>query len=93
MKSLFSMYSPRLPNYLVYMLQSCEYQAMPYLKWLLRVRDFSTVMHRRQLDNTKRAKLLLLALRIGILSEIAIGIVLIILNFALKLPGLWALFP
>ena len=84
------MYSPRLPNYLVYMLQSCEYQAMPYLKWLLRVRDFSTVMHRRQLDNTKRAKLLLLALRIGILSEIAIGIVLIILNFALKLPGLWA---
>lgn len=84
------MYSLRFPNYLVYMLQSSEYQARPYLKWLLRTKDFSAVMHRRELDQTRYAKMLLLSLRVGILIEILLGIILIILNFALSLPGLWA---
>ena len=90
MKSLLSMYSLRFPNYLVYMLQSSDYQAGPYIKWLLRVRDFSTVMHRRQLDPTEYAKMLLLGLRIGMILEIVAGLVLIALNFLLSLPGLWA---
>jgi UDP-N-acetylmuramoyl-tripeptide--D-alanyl-D-alanine ligase len=90
MKSLFSVYSWRFPTYLVYMLQSCEYQAKPYFDWLWRTKDFSSVMHRRQLDLTRYAKMLLLSLRLGMLIEIIIGIVLIVLNFALSLPGLWA---
>jgi UDP-N-acetylmuramoyl-tripeptide--D-alanyl-D-alanine ligase len=75
---LISMYLPSYPTVLVYMLQSAEYKYGPYLKWVWRTKDFRTVMKRRTLEPTRPAWLLLLALRLGILLQIAAGIVLII---------------
>lgn len=65
MKGLLSLYSRRYAVTLVYMLQSVEYQAGPFLRWYWRVVDFRTVMHRRTLRRTKAARLLLLALHVG----------------------------
>jgi len=72
------------------MLQSCEYRSVPYLKWLWKVRDFSAVQHRRKLDNTAYARMLLLFIRLGILLEVVIGILVIVLGSIFGLPGAWA---
>src|SRR5665213_3673633 len=74
---LISMYLPSYPIVLVYMLQGSEYHVGPYLKWLWRTKDFSTVMKRRQLDRTRPARLLLLALRLGMVLQIIGGLTLI----------------
>lgn len=80
MSALFSLYSRRYPTVLVYMLQSTEYETGPYLKWYWQTNNFSAVMYRRTLHRTKAARMLLLALRLGILAEIIAGLTLI---------GLW----
>lgn len=90
MKPLTSLYSYRYPAVIVYMLQSCEYRVLPYLKWLWRTRDFSTVRNRGNLKRTKYARLLLYILSAGIIIQIAIGLVLIILGIADHLAGYWA---
>ena len=72
-----SIYLPSYPRALVYMLQSTEYQIEPYLDWVWRTHDFRAVMKRRKLQPTRAAKLLLLALSLGILLQIGIGIWLI----------------
>ncbi len=87
MRQLRSLYSRSYPGVLVYMLQSSEYQTGPYLKWLHRTKDFSTVMKRRALDPTKRARLLLLALRLGILTQIVTGILLVHVGLTHQLTG------
>ena len=46
------------------MLQNTEYRLGNYLKWLHRTTDFSIVMKRRQLDMTKKVRLLLAVLRV-----------------------------
>ncbi len=74
MKSLASLYSLRYPSALVYMLQNVEYEAWPYLKWYWRVPDFRTVMYRRTLDRTGAARLLLLALRLGMAVQLVVGL-------------------
>lgn len=76
-RSLFSLYSWRLPTVLVYMLQNTEYQAGPYLKWFWHTAHFERVMYRRTLDRTRAARLLLLALRLGVVAEIAAGLLLV----------------
>lgn len=75
--ALFSRYSWRYPSALVYMLQNTEYQAKPYLVWYWKTRNFSRVMYRRQLDKTRAARLLLLALRIGMALQIIAGLLLL----------------
>ena len=75
-RGLLSLYSPRYPTVLTYMLQSTEYRAGPYLAWFWRTNDFSRVMYRRTLDRTRAARLLLLALRFGMLLQIAAGLTL-----------------
>lgn len=89
MKPLTSIYSYRFPATLTYMLQSTEYQTKPYLKWLWRTRDFSKVQHRRQLDQTDYAKMLVLFLKLGMLFEIISGIILISVSLAFHRAGLW----
>lgn len=73
MRGLFSLYSWRYPTVLVYMLQNTEYHVGPYLKWYWQTIRFDRVMYRRQLERTRPARLLLLALRLGILLQLAIG--------------------
>ncbi len=80
MKQLLSLYSIRYPLALAYMLQSSEYQAKPYLAWLWRTRDFSSVQHRRQLEKTSYARMLLLFLAGGMIAEIIAGLALVILG-------------
>jgi UDP-N-acetylmuramoyl-tripeptide--D-alanyl-D-alanine ligase len=73
----FSIYLPSYPKSLVYMLQSTEYRLGPYIRWVWRTKDFRSVMQRRTLDRTKAARLLLLALRLGMLLQVAGGLWLI----------------
>jgi UDP-N-acetylmuramyl pentapeptide synthase len=86
-RSLISMYLPSYPKVLVYMLQGSEYKTKPYLTWLHRTKDFSAVMQRRTLERTKPARVLLLALRLGIALQLIIGIVLIYLGIWHHLAG------
>ena len=78
--AIISLYGFRYPTILVYMLQNTEYRVGPYLAWYWRTQDFSKVMHRRTLERTRPARLLLLALRVGMLLQIVAGLLLV---------GLW----
>jgi UDP-N-acetylmuramoyl-tripeptide--D-alanyl-D-alanine ligase len=69
------------------MLQSTEYQIKPYLAWFWRTDDFSAVARRRTLDRTRAARLLLLALSAGMLTQILLGMWLIYLGFHDNLTG------
>jgi UDP-N-acetylmuramoyl-tripeptide--D-alanyl-D-alanine ligase len=73
-RSLFNLYSWRLPTIIVYMLQNTEYYAAPYLKWFWHTSYFERVMYRRTLHRTRAARMLLLALRLGIFAQIAAGL-------------------
>lgn len=66
------------PSVVAYMLQSTEYEVGPYLRWYWRTQDFSKVMRRRTLDMTRRARLLLTAVRIGMALQAALGLALLI---------------
>lgn len=62
---------------LVYMLQENLYDVKPYLAWVWRTRDFDTVMKRKKLTKTSKAKLLLawLYLLVAIGWVILIGLI------------------
>lgn len=76
-QGFISIYLPSYPTVLVYMLQASEYHEKAYLKWIWRTKDFRSVSQRRSLDKTGAAKKLLLALRLGILLQIGLGLFLI----------------
>lgn len=81
------LYRPAYLKALVYMLQSTEYQPRAYLQWYWRTTDFRRVMHRRTLDRTRAARLLLAALRLGVLIELAVAAWLVYLGIWQQLPG------
>jgi UDP-N-acetylmuramyl pentapeptide synthase len=89
LNGLLSLYSPSYPGVLVYMLQSTEYQVWPYVAWFWRTKNFTTVMHRRVLEPTKAARLLLIALRVGISLQILIGLVLVYLGIFHHIVGVF----
>ena len=70
---LLSLYRPSYISALVYMLQSTEYRAWPYLKWYWRTSRFDRIMHRRQLDRTVVARALSITLAVGMLVQIGLG--------------------
>jgi UDP-N-acetylmuramoyl-tripeptide--D-alanyl-D-alanine ligase len=76
-RSIFSLYSWRLPTILVYMLQNTEYYARPYLNWFWHTSRFDRVMYRRTLHRTKAARLLVLAVTLGILVQLTAAALLI----------------
>lgn len=73
MKRVLSQFLPTFPQALVYMLQSTEYQVRPYLAWYWRTHDFNQVARRRQLDQTRAARLLLVALQLGIFVQLVVS--------------------
>lgn len=81
MRNIFFMYSWRFAEVIVYMLQSTEYKVPAYLKWLHRTRDFSKVMYRRKLERTRVARLLVLALRLGMYGQLLVGLALAIIGY------------
>ena len=89
MKPLLSLYRPTFAVVLVYMLQNVEYRPGPYLHWFWRTQDFDTVMRRRTLEPTRPARMLLLALRLGMVLQFAIGAGLIIQWLWQGLPAGW----
>jgi len=89
-RALVSLYSPRYPSVLVYMLQSTEYQPWPYITWFWQTQDFSRVEHRRRLVRTRAAALLLVALCCGIAAQVLLGLGFIALWVSYRTPGLWA---
>ena len=78
--SLLSQYLPGFPNTLVYMLQSSEYQPRVYLAWYWRTTDFRKVAHRRQLDRTKAARVMLAILQVGIMVQLLGSAVFLVLS-------------
>lgn len=66
-KTIYSIYRPKFAKSVVYMLQATEYQVPAYLKWFWRTEDFSRVMYRKTLIRTRPARMLLLAMTIGLL--------------------------
>ncbi len=74
------------PTIVTYMLQSTEYEVGPYLKWYWRTQNFAKVIRRRTLDRTRRASLLLLALRIGMGLQILLGTILIAMSLKRVIP-------
>lgn len=86
-RSLLSLYSPKYPRGLVYMLQASEYQSLPYLSWWWRTKDYSRVMHRRSLDRTKAARLLVAAMYMGMGVQIAVAVACIIAGAYGRLDG------
>lgn len=89
-QAAISPYLPAYPATLVYMLQNTEYRAGPYLAWYWRTQNFARVMTRRQLHRTGAARLLLLALRAGMLLQIIAGLFLIYLWHCQGFVGGWA---
>ncbi|HJP96356.1 MAG TPA: Mur ligase family protein [Candidatus Saccharimonadales bacterium] len=99
-RELISFYRPSYPKALVYMLQSTEYRIKPYLYWYWHTNNFSVVEHRRSLDYTGPAKLLLAALYIGMTLQFVAAALIIILSggdrwaygvaLAVVTPVLWA---
>lgn len=79
-KNLLSLYAPSFPVVLVYMLQNTEYQAGAYLRWFWRAKALDRMMYRRELERTKPARLLLLALRLGMFAQIVAGGILLALG-------------
>lgn len=55
---LLSRYRPRYIRSLIYMLQSCEYNARDYLEWYWRAKDFSRVERRKTLVKTTKVLIL-----------------------------------
>lgn len=89
LSAIVSMYTLKYPKVLVYMLQNTEYRAGPYLAWYWRTQNFSKVMYRRTLQRTKAARLLLMALRLGMLLQILAGLAMIALWHWRDMAGYW----
>ncbi len=81
---------PRASALFVYMLQSVEYRAWPYLVWFWQTQQFGAVMHRRTLELTRAARFLRAGLFVGMLLQLAGGITLLYLGWHnLVTGGIW----
>lgn len=78
MKRFFSLYHPRYPRSLVYMLQSSEYNLKEFWTWFKNVKNFSKVEDRKSLVLTLKAKLLLLVSYLAYFSHLALIILILI---------------
>ncbi len=88
MKRILSLYHPKLPVFLVYMMQQVEYDPDAFIRWVARLPRYSQVMHRQQLVLTSKARLLILFVYgAGALSIISM-IVLITIKQYFVLPVL-----
>ena len=89
MKGFLSFFHPRYPVVLVYMLQNTEYQVGSYLRWYWRTGNFNRVMKRRSLHRTKPARLLLLALRAGMVLQLGLALFFAWMWFDRGTAGVW----
>lgn len=71
---ILSYFSPRLPFYLVYMLQQVENDPRKFLQWIARSPNLFKVMRRKKLVMTAKAKLLIIYCYCAALFYIGINI-------------------
>lgn len=90
LRALIAPYAPAYPATLVYMLQNTEYQVRPYLAWYWRTQDFSRVVTRRELDHTRVATMLQLAITVGMIAQIILGLCFLALWHWHGFVGGWA---
>ncbi len=64
MRRFLSFYHPKLPIFLVYMLQQVEYNPHKFIKWVIKLPNLTKVMHRQRLVWTSKAKLLVVIVSI-----------------------------
>lgn len=76
MKYFWTRYTLKYAEVIVYMLQATEYKLKDYFAWYRSTSNFRTVMRRGTLDRTKKARLLVLALRAVSFVVIAAALVL-----------------
>src|SRR5665213_1524674 len=88
-KQLFSAYSLRYPKTVIYMLQRCEYEIKPFLKWYFKVENFNTISIRGSLVRTSKSKLLLLLLQFLLLIDVLGSVFLITRVFVSSNPLYW----
>ncbi len=87
-QSVRTLYSiPQASTIFVYMLQSVEYRAWPYLVWFWQTQRFGAVMHRRTLELTRAARLLRGGLFAGMLLQLVAGLVLAYLGWQNVIVG------
>lgn len=86
-RGLLSLYAWSYPRVLVYMLQNTEYHLMPYLRWYWQTVHFERVMYRRKLELTAPARMLRLALCLGIVLQLSSGVILLTLGLRGELTG------
>lgn len=79
---LLSLFSPKYPQSVIYMLQKSEYRLKRFLPWYFSFPNFNQVINRGQLKKTAAAKVMLLSL---ILAELGLFISGIILSLANKI--------
>lgn len=86
MRSFYSTEILKFPSYFVYMLQQVEYEPYKYATWLVRIirsgQPFSSVMKRKSLVYTSRAKMLLLVIYTFLLVYVA-TVILILINVSI----------
>lgn len=89
MKYFWTRYLIIYPKTVIYMLQSTEYNLSEYLKWLGRSKDFRSIMKKRSLKFTSKAKLLFAVAWLIFLTCLFISILLFVRYiFDLELPFL-----
>lgn len=71
------------------MLQSSEFRIGYFLRWYWRTNDFSRIIRNRLIVETPTSKRLRIAVRIGVLLQVAIGLALIILWGRYDINGGW----
>jgi UDP-N-acetylmuramyl pentapeptide synthase len=101
MKTFLSLYSYKFPLYFVYMLQQVEYEPLKFLDWVERLfkenKSLASVMHRKSLVYTSKAKALILlsyiiavsvvsSVTVLAVSEVVIATPIMIFMAALSIP-------
>ncbi len=69
-KQFHSAYSLKYPQIVIYMLQRCEYEIEPFLKWFFRVENFNKISIRGELIKTSKSRFLLGLLNSLIFADI-----------------------
>ena len=88
-KQFLSVYSFRYPKTIIYMLQRCEYEIKPFLKWYFKVENFNKISIRGSLVRTSKSKLLLLLLQFLIVIDVAGSVFLLTRIFVSSNPLYW----
>jgi heme A synthase len=85
-KNLLSLYYRRYPKALVSLMHSTKYNTASYIKQVHKTKDFTTPL-KKPAPKTKRTLTVVALLSLGMLAQIAVGIVVIVLGLTHHVSG------